>query len=70
MLPTPPSWRSEAFAEDLVGEALATAAGPHHATHSARHAALIDRAARWTTLIAPLLVVVVSVLAAVVPPLA
>ncbi len=56
MLPMPPSRRSEAFAEDLIGEAPP--------------ATVLDRATRWTTLLAPIAVVLLSVAFAVVPPLA
>ena len=56
MLPQPPSWRSEAFAEDLIGEAT--------------RATFFDAATRWTTLLAPLIIVLLSVVFAVVPALA
>lgn len=61
MLPLPPSWRSEAFAEDLIGEMLADPAADVD---------LMDTAVRWTTLIAPFAVVLLSVVFAVMPPLA
>jgi hypothetical protein len=56
MLPQPSTWRSEAFAEDLIGEAPP--------------ATIFDAATRWTTLLAPLIIVLLSVIFAVVPPLA
>lgn len=55
MLHPPPTWRSEAFAEDLFGEAAP--------------ATVFDLATRWTTLLTPLVVVLLSVAFAVVPPL-
>jgi hypothetical protein len=64
MLPllfSPPSRRSEAFAEDLFGEMLADPAGDVDT---------VDAITRWTTLIAPFAVVLLSVVFAVIPPLA